>query len=193
MDIHTIFILLICAALALGIYGVVVQRGANLVHIDARMTLMAALWGVFELAAALAGYGIGSWILRFEMARDRSIFWVHLMAGVILALIGIRMLVRAFQNRNILEHRMESVDIRADVLLSLRLCVHGFFAGIACGLLRFSLHKVLIAAFVLTAVFAVGGYISGRIWGVSPSGKAYAIGGGLLCGVSIALQLMQFA
>ena len=97
MNIHTLFIILIFAALAMGIYGTVVVRGANLVRIDKLTTLMAFIWGVLELAAALVGHNIGSWILMFEMERERDVFWTHLMAGAIFAAIGIRMLIRAFQ------------------------------------------------------------------------------------------------
>lgn len=191
MNIHTLFIILIFAALAMGIYGTVVVRGANLVRIDKLTTLMAFIWGVLELAAALVGHNIGSWILMLEMERERDVFWTHLMAGAIFAAIGIRMLIRAFQGRTILEHRMENVDIRTDAILSLRLCAYACFAGIGFGLLRYSLSQVLAASFVITAVFAAAGYISGRAYGVSPSGKAYALGGGLLCALSIALQMLQ--
>ncbi len=192
MDIRLLFIILIFVGLALGIYGVVIQRGANLVHIDGSTAAVSLIWGAVHLGASLAGYGIGCWILRFEMARERSIFWIHLLAGVIFAGIGIRMLLKAFQKKSYLEHRMEKLDIREDVILALRLCIYVFFTGIACALLQFSLPVVLVCAFVITAAFAVGGYISGRAWGAEPSGKAYAIGGGLLCLISIALQVAEF-
>ena len=192
MNIHLLYVIAIAAALAFGIYGVVVQRGANLVRIDSRTMEMALIWGGLELCALLPGYGIGSWILRFEMERDRSPFWVHLLAGVILAGIGVRMLMRAFRKKSFLEHRMENIDIQEDILLSLRMCVHGCFAGIAAGLLRLSLLQMLVCVFVISALSAAAGYISGRSWGAEPSGKAYAISGGLLCVVSIALQLIQF-
>ena len=68
MDVHFIYIILISLSLALGIYGVVVQRGANLVRIDFRMSLMAVIWAGLELVASLFGYGIGTWILQFEMS-----------------------------------------------------------------------------------------------------------------------------
>ena len=191
MNIHLLYIIAIAAALAFGIYGVVVQRGANLVRIDSRTIEMALIWGGLELCASLAGYGIGSWILRFEMERDRSPFWVHVLAGVILAGIGVRMLMRALRKKSFLEHRMENINIREDILLSLRMCVHGCFAGIAAGLLRLGLLQMLLCVFVISALFAAAGYISGRAWGAEPSGKAYAIGGGLLCVISIALQLIQ--
>ena len=191
MDVHFIYIILISLSLALGIYGVVVQRGANLVRIDFRMSLMAVIWAGLELVASLFGYGIGTWILQFEMSRDQSTFWAHMFAGTVLIAIGVRMLFLAFRKKTFLEHRMENVDIRADVLLSLHLCMHGFFAGIACGILRLRLPVLLGAVFVISGVFAVGGYITGRTWGVEPSEKAYAIGGGLLCLIGIALQVLQ--
>lgn len=191
MNIHLLFIILIFAALAMGIYGTVVLRGANLVRIDKLTTLMAFIWGLLALAAALIGHNIGNWILMLEMERERDVFWTHLMAGAIFAAIGIRMLIRAFQGRTVLEHRMENVDIRTDAILSLRLCAYACFAGIGFGLLRYNLAQVLSASFVITAVFAAAGYISGRAFGVSPSGKAYALGGSLLCAVSIALQMLQ--
>ena len=89
------------------------------------------------------------------------------------------------------EHRMENVDIRADVLLSLHLCVHGLCAGIACGILRLRLPVLLGALFVISGAFAVGGYITGRAWGAEPCEKAYAIGGILLCVTGLALQVLH--
>ena len=160
MDIYTLFIILISVGIAFGVYGVVVQRGANLVRIDTRTVMMALIWGAVQLGASLIGYAAGSCILRLEMARDRSIFWIHLVAGVIFACIGIRMLLKAFQKKTFLEHRMEKLDIREDVVLSMRLCAHGFFAGIAAGLLQFNLPLVLACAFVISSISAAGGYIS---------------------------------
>lgn len=191
MDVHTVYIILISLSLALGIYGVVVQRGANLVRLDFRMSLMAVIWALFELTAALSGYGIGMWILQFELSRESSTFWSHMFAGAIFVAIGVRMLFLAFHQKTFLEHRMENVDIRADVLLSLHLCVHGLCAGIACGILRLRLPVLLGALFVISGAFAVGGYITGRAWGAEPCEKAYAIGGILLCVTGLALQVLH--
>ena len=107
MDVHTVYIILISLSLALGIYGVVVQRGANLVRLDFRMSLMAVIWALFELTAALSGYGIGMWILQFELSRESSTFWSHMFAGAIFVAIGVRMLFLAFHQKTFLEHRME--------------------------------------------------------------------------------------
>ena len=68
MEIHILFILLISAGLALGIYGVVIQQGANLVRMDLRTTLIAVLWGALELAVTFAGCRIGKGVHRCPYA-----------------------------------------------------------------------------------------------------------------------------
>lgn len=190
---HILFIVLISAGLAFGIYGVVIQQGANLVRMDMRTAVMGLVWGAIQLCASLIGYGTGRWILNFEMGREHSIFWANLLAGLILAGIGARMLMKALQKKTFLEHRMEQLDIRQDFLLALRMCVHGMFAGIACGLLQYSLPVLLICAFVISVISAVGGYFSGQIWGAEPCSRAFGFGGVLLFLIGIALQVVQFS
>ena len=192
MEIHILFIILISAGLAFGIYGVVIQQGANLVRMDVRTLAMVLAWGAIQLCASLIGYGTGRWILNFEMGREHSSFWANLLAGLILAGIGVRMLMKALQKKTFLEHRMEQLDIRQDFLLALRMCVHGLFAGIACGLLQYSLPILLICAFVISVISALGGYISGQIWGAEPCSRAFGFGGALLFLIGIALQVVQF-
>ena len=117
---------------------------------------------------------------------------MNLLAGLILAGIGVRMLFKAFRKKTFLEHRMEQLDIREDLLPTLRLFVSGLLAGVACGLLEYDLPVVLISAFVISVVSSVGGYISGQIWGPAPCRKAFGIGGCLLFLVAIALQVVRF-
>lgn len=187
---HLFYIIAIAVALALGIYSVVVQRGANLVKLDGKMTAMSIIWGVLELLAACAGYGIGHWLLQRDIRANLNLYWVHVLAGFILVAIGVRMLFGAFKKKSLIEHRMENVDMKTDVLLSLRLCVDGFFAGIATGLMQFSMISVIVAVFVLACVFAVFGYISGRAWGAEYGRKADAAGGILMCVLGLMIQFL---
>ena len=76
MNIHTLFILLIAMAMACDIFGIVVQRGANLVRIDVRTALMSLLWAVFELLAILAGYAAGSWLLGLVLRKFQAVYRV---------------------------------------------------------------------------------------------------------------------
>ena len=115
-------IFVISSALALGTYGIAAHRGANLVKLDRYTVIMSAIWGSLELAFALTGCAAGRWILTGRIAADQNRFWIHILAGVLMAAVGLRMLLQAFQKKTLLEHRMETVDIKADTVLSLRLC-----------------------------------------------------------------------
>ena len=182
-------ILVISLALALGTYEISAQRGANLVRLDQNTVIMSAIWGILELAAAFAGCCAGRWILTREIGPDHSPFWIHVLAGLLLAGVGIRMLLQAFQRKTLLEHRMESVDIRADVILSLRLCLQAFFLGMSCGLLQVPLQGFLLSVFVFSALFAGIGYVSGRANGALFTDQAIGLGGGILCILGILLQI----
>ena len=182
-------IIIISLALALGTYGVAAQRGANLVKLDRNTIVMSALWGVLELAAAFAGYGAGRWILASEIGADHSAFWTHVLAGVLLAAVGISMLMQAFKKKSFLEHRMESVDIRTDVLLSMRACVSALLLGIACGLLMVPMKGFLLSVFGLCVLFAGIGYVSGRASGAILTDQAIGLAGSLLCILGICLQI----
>lgn len=182
-------ILVISLSLALATYAIAAQRGANLVKLDRYTLIMSAIWGILEFAAAFAGYGAGRWVLAREIGTDHSPFWIHVLAGVLLAAVGLRMLMQAFRKKTLLEHRMESVDIRTDVILSLRLCLQALFLGISCGLLMVPLQGFLLSVFAFSAVFAGIGYVSGRANGALFIDQAIGLGGGLLCILGIVLQI----
>ncbi len=184
------FIIMISLALSLGIYGTVAERGANIVKLDLRMTVMSLIWAALELLAAIAGYGLGILIKNYEMA-EHSVFWVDVLAGFLLAMIGIRMLISACNHKTILEHRMENVDMRTDVILSLRICLQALFAGAACGILQLNFFIVILTIFAFSMIFAVIGYVSGRAYGAQFSNKAVGLGGSLLCVLSVALQVYR--
>ena len=99
------------------------------------------------------------------------------------------MLMQAFKKKSFLEHRMESVDIRTDVLLSMRACLSALLLGIACGLLLVPLKGFLLSVFGFCVLFAGIGYVSGRANGAILTDQAIGLAGGLLCALGIFLQV----
>ena len=89
------FIFLIGAAISAGIFGKVTTRGAQLVKFDRRLAVMAAIWGVCALGETWLGHLIGRSILSFDL-KERDILLVHIIAGAILVVAGMRMLFLAF-------------------------------------------------------------------------------------------------
>ncbi len=185
-----VYVILVAVALALAVFAVAVQKGASIVNLDRRLVESGIVAGVMQLAAAVVGYGFGALILSREIAAQKNVYWIHVLAGFLLAVIGIRMLMLAFQKRTILEHRMEKIDVKADTIAFLRLCFHSLLAGIAFGLTEVNLLFMLLMIFLTTIAFAIAGYLSGRAYGGESNNKAYAIGGGVLCVVGICLQII---
>ena len=129
---EALFLTLIALALAAGIYGSVLQSGANIVRLDRRMTWVSLAAGAIQLGASVLGYLAGRRILIAGVGGDEHRFWVRALGGVLLAMIGIRMLMKAFQKKTFFEHRIERIDMKKDVLADLQLCVYSALAGVAC-------------------------------------------------------------
>ena len=185
---EALFLLLITFSLAAGIYGSVLQSGANIVRLDRRMTLTGFAVGAIQLGASVLGYLIGKRVLLAGIVGDGHRFWARALGGVLLAMIGIRMLMKAFQKKTFFEHRIERIDMKKDVLADLQLCVYSALAGVACGVLGFNFLLFLLLIFIAALLSAIGGYVSGRANGAGHASFAYAIGGGLLCAVSVIIQ-----
>lgn len=184
-----IYVILIAVALSLAIFAVVVQRGASIVNLDKRLIGSGLTAGAIQLAACLAGYGIGKAILHADIVDKHSTFWVHVLAGILLAIVGIRMLFQAVQKKTILEHRVERINMKNDSIAFFRLCLNALVAGVACGILEVTLWVLLVGIFVTALVFVLLGYYSGRAFGDEFSRKAYAIGGSILCALGVCLQV----
>ena len=185
---HALFIIMIAVALSLDIFGALCNRGALLVKFDKKVAEIVASCAALQLTSACVGYWLGSLLLQ-NGTTEHSAFWVHAFAGVLLAAIGVRMLIQAFKKNGMTEHRMDEVDIRTDLKISLLQCINALLAGVVCGIMTYNFLYMVIAIALGTAIFAAVGYFSGRSFGPTPSHKAYAIGGGMLCIISIVLQL----
>ena len=184
------YAIVIAAAMSMGVLAVTVQRGASIAKLDRRLMFSALVGGALQLAATLAGYGIGRLILMKEYERGDSNFWPSILAGILLLVVGIRMLFQAFRKKTILEHRIEKIDMKADTLSFLRLCLNAFVGAVACSLLTVGLVPMILAVFVASLVVVILGYEVSRSYGDLMSSKAYAIGGGVLCLMGVILQVI---
>ena len=186
---QTILVILIVLSIALGQYEAILKRGAMIVNLDRKLLIIAALCGIFNLCVASGGYALGRFALSMDLG-EREIFWINIVAGILLLAAGINMLIRAYRSRRLLEHRMDSIDLAHDTILVLRLCLYSFVGGAVCGLLDFRMLFVVIAFALGTAVFSAAGYISGRSFGMENGRPALAIGGGVLCAIGICIQFI---
>ena len=186
---QTVLVILIVLSIALGHYEAIVKRGAMIVNLDRKLLIIALLCGIFNLSVTAGGYALGRFALSMDLG-EREIFWINLVAGILLLAAGSNMLIRAYRSRQLLEHRMDTIDLMHDTILELRLCLYSFIGGAVCGLLSFRMLFVVIAFALGTAVFSAVGYVSGRSFGMENGRPALAIGGGTLCAIGIAIQFL---
>lgn len=135
-----VFIFLIGAAISAGIFGKVTTRGAQLVKFDRRLAVMAVIWGVCALAETWLGHLTGRWILSFDL-RKRDIFLVHIIAGALLVVAGMRMLFLAFERKALVEHRMDEIDVRHDAFSESASVFSALWPGLLWGFLSTALRK----------------------------------------------------
>ncbi len=186
---QTVLVIMIVLSMALGHYEAIVKRGAMIVNLDRKLLIIAALCGIFNLCVAAGGYALGRFALSMDLG-EREFFWINIVAGILLFVSGQGMLIRAYRSGQILEHRMESIDLVHDTILELRLGIYSFIGGTVCGLLSCRMLFV-VAAFALgTALFSAVGYISGRSFGMENGRPALMIGGGALCAIGIVIQFL---
>ena len=186
---HVLSLIILTMSLCLGVYGAVARQGSNIVHLDRRMTIMALLWGAMQLLVACTGYGIGTLLLRAEIAGMRSTFWPRVLAGVLLILCGIRMVMIGLKRKTFFEHRMEKIDMREDLVLSLRTGGMALTGGVVCGLLQYPIAAMIPASFAGAGICTVLGYLGGRAFGPANTDTADILGGVLLCFLAAALQM----
>lgn len=184
------YAILIAAAMSMAVLAVTVQQGASIVKLDRRMAFSALVSGALQLGASLMGFGLGRLILLKEKEQGANNFWPNVLAGILLVIVGIRMLLQAFRKKTILEHRIEKIDMRTDALSSLRLCLNAFIGAIACSLMGVNLVVMILSVFVASLVVVIVGYEVSRSYGDLMSHKAYAIGGSVLCALGVILQVV---
>ena len=133
-------------------------------------------------------FQLESYHLSFDL-RERDIFLVHIIAGALLVVAGMRMLFLAFERKTLVEHRMDEIDVRHDAILGIRLCLLSLMAGVALGLLEYSLKEVLLVIGCMSVCFTAAGYFAGRAYGVGLCRRAYMVSGALLCAAGVLVQL----
>ena len=187
---RVLFLILLAAGLSLGMFAVSVRSGSGIVKLDGSVAAAVALTGLLELAASCIGYGCGVWFLSRALA-DHSVFWSRAMASILLILVGVRMLTRAFvKGKHLIERRIEHLALVSALALAWPVCLDAFLAGAACGLLMFQFLPVGLAMLAAAIILALAGIVSGRSFGISLAGQSCAAGGIIVCILGVLLQVL---
>lgn len=177
--------LIILAGISMDIFAVMECQGSLVAKIEKKhLALMSAVLVVGQ--AATLGVGkILSVLLQSYQNSDYEIFLEEVLAAAIFLCMGIRLLLKAWKNERIIEHRKENFKIREFVRLCVRNCIFTLFIGIAFGFLESDIVRVLFITVIMTVAVTILGMYTGYRLGFEHKVKAYLCGGILLLGAGI--------
>jgi len=182
-------ILIVCFGLSLDVFAVTACEGAMLARVRTGRLIVKCL--VFSLLQVIA-FGLGRLLSVLPQPDGAATLgiWKAVSAGIFLAL-GALLVCKALKNKIIFEHRSE-VRFKEVVTAGALVSIDAFFAGVGLGLLNARWLLTGATLFVVSALCAVGGILTGYHFGYEQKTKAYWVGGALLfaAGVDVIAQAL---
>ena len=189
---NTIEELIIIVGISLDVFAVMECQGSLVAKIEKKHLL---LMSVILVIGQLLALGIGNFLsvlLRRYQSSEYEIFLEEIIAVVIFFCMGIRLLMKAWRNERIIEHREEKFNMHEFVQLCIRSCMFTLLIGIAFGFMGSGMLRVLVMAVLMTIVATILGMYTGYRLGFEHKVKAY-LGGGILliaAGVDVIVRYM---
>ncbi|WP_075721968.1 manganese efflux pump MntP [Roseburia sp. 499] len=171
--------LIIIMGISLDIFAVMECQGSLVAKIEKKhLALMSAVLVVGQVLAI----GIGNFLsvlLGRHQSSDYEIFLEEVLAVAIFLCMGIRLLLKAWRNECIIEHREEKFNMREFVQLYIRNCMFTLLIGIAFGFLGCGMLSIMLMVVIMTVAGTILGMYTGYHLGYEHKVKAY-LGGGIL-------------
>lgn len=189
---NTIEELIIIVGISLDVFAVMECQGSLVAKIEKKHLL---LMSVILVIGQLLALGIGNFLsvlLRRYQSSEYEIFLEEIIAVVIFFCMGIRLLMKAWRNERIIEHREEKFNMHEFVQLCIRSCMFTLLIGIAFGFMGSGMLRVLVMAVLMTIAATILGMYTGYRLGFEHKVKAY-LGGGILliaAGVDVIVRYM---
>ena len=181
--------LLIMAGILLDVFAAMEIQGAMLANIKKRTLISACVVvAAGELGFYLIGFFI-CWFLSSGGYIPNPIYYGEAVAALVLALLGIRLIVKAVQRKFIQERRRDTIRVWDYIRIIVMSSLYTAAAGCVCGLVGVTIWQVIIIIFVISVIMVVCGIYTGIHYGFEIKTIAYVAGALLLWGVSIEMLL----
>lgn len=176
---------MIVLGISLEIFGAMECQGSLVAKVEKKQLMaFCAILAVGQVVAL----GIGDLLsqrLSCHRTQIKGDFLGQAVAAAILLTLGIRLLLKAWKNEDIVERREEKFEVKRFLRLYIRSIMFTFLAGIALGFLGNSIPALLALTLFLTILVAVVGMYTGYRLGFEHKMKAYVLGGVLLIAGSV--------
>ena len=184
MGIYEIF--LIGLGLAMDAFAVAVCKGLSIKKIDIKKSSIIALWfGFFQAIMPIIGYFLGN---VFKEAINSL---NHLIAFVLLTIIGVNMLKSVFSNEESTVD--ENIGPKSMFLLALATSIDALTVGITLAFFNTNIVFSALLIGIITFILSFFGVKVGNKFGDKYEKKAQVIGGGILVCLGIKNLLDYFS
>ncbi len=169
-------VILIVAGISLDIFAAMEIQGAMLARIKPRTLLIVTGLVVFlQQVFFFLGFGVSFYLANRRMLFKSPQVTGEIIAVVIFALLGLRLLVKAVRREMVQEHCRE-ITVRQYVHIIAVASFYTIFAGFACGLMEMSIWRMFFTIIISSLLVTVGGIYTGYRYGFELKTKLYAAG-----------------
>lgn len=171
--------LIIVSGISLDIFAAMEIEGAMLQQVKkSTLAIVSALVTALQLTFFFGGYAVCYWLTAHGYFAD-SFKEGSVLATVIFAALGIRLIVKAVRSEFINETRRE-IKVRGYIRIIAVASLYTIFAGCACGMIGISPISTVITIIACSVVVVIAGLYTGFHYGFELKTKAYIIGAVLL-------------
>ncbi|MEY8390979.1 hypothetical protein D3Z36_12605 [Lachnospiraceae bacterium] len=172
--------MVILLGISLDIFGAMECQGSLVAKIDKKQLLIFSGILTAGQTVALTFGSIFAKLLCQKQIQVQDVFLGQVMAAAIFLCLGLRLLVKAWKNEGVVEHREETFDVGPFLRRYVHSVLFTMLTGFAMGFLGTPLAVQLLLAVIFTVLAAIIGMYTGYRLGYEHKMKAYAIGGVLL-------------
>ncbi len=172
--------LLIVAGIGLDIFAAMEIQGAMLAQVRKKtLAIVVAVVVILQLTFYLGGYAVFK-LLAYYKYLEHPVSYGEIIAVIVCALLGIRLIVKAIRREFVQEHRADSVKVFDYIRIVTAACLYALSAGAVCGLVGTTVWQLALIILIVSVVVVIGGVYTGFHFGFEIKTKAYVIGAVLL-------------
>ncbi|MBR4706879.1 MAG: manganese efflux pump [Pseudobutyrivibrio sp.] len=181
--------LLIIAGILVDVFATMEIQGAMIAKLKKRTICLACLVvAALELIFYFGGYVICRLLAVNGYVAD-PINTGEIVAVIVLALLGIRLIVKAVKSEFIQESRRDGLRVWDYIRFIVVSSFYTAAAGCACGLVGTTVWQIIAIIFIISVVMVFGGLYTGLHFGFEKKTIAYAAGAILLWGAGAEILL----
>lgn len=167
MQLESFEFLIISAGLSFDIFGEIACKGALLPKINwKRLVGICVVMALWQTGALFVGRFFGDLLYGLD-TRENADMLGRVIAAAIFIILGIRMLWKAYKNKQVEERRVETIPYSTIIKLLATITLYTLLAGFAVGFLVSNVSFMLPTIAVFTALSVVIGIYIGYHFGAA--------------------------